>query len=112
MDVATPVGTIGIRGTTVGVRIATFGGTTRIANLENPATGETGSFTFSNFAGSAQFTPASHFLQVRSASVHPRVPPLVPSQPPHRSEARRVGTACVPPRPPRCPPPHSNNNTT
>ncbi|HEY9547940.1 MAG TPA: VWA domain-containing protein, partial [Kiloniellaceae bacterium] len=80
MDVATPVGTIGIRGTTVGVRIATFGGTTRIANLENPETGETGSFTFSNFAGSAQFTQASHFLEVRSASVDPGVPSLVPSQ--------------------------------
>jgi len=80
MDVATPVGTIGIRGTTVGVRIATFGGTTRIANLEHPETGEVGSFTFSNFGGSAQFTQANHFLQVRSASVDPGLPSLIPSQ--------------------------------
>src|SRR5690606_17280613 len=53
MDVATPAGTIGIRGTTVGVRIAAFSGTTRIANIENPETGETGRFTFSNFGGTA-----------------------------------------------------------
>src|SRR3546814_7346019 len=45
MDVATPVGTIGIRGTTVGVRIATFSGATRIVNIENPETQEVGSFT-------------------------------------------------------------------
>lgn len=80
MDVETPVGTIGIRGTTVGVRIATFGGATRIANIENPETGEIGSFTFSNFGGSAQFTQANHFLQVRSASVDPGLPSLIPSQ--------------------------------
>ena len=36
IDVETPVGTIGIRGTTVGVQIATFGGFTRISNLTNP----------------------------------------------------------------------------
>ncbi|MGF1631279.1 MAG: VWA domain-containing protein [Kiloniellaceae bacterium] len=80
MDVATPVGTIGIRGTTVGVRIATFGGATRIANIENPETGETGSFTFSNFGGFAQFTQANHFLEVRSAAVIPGMPAPASSQ--------------------------------
>lgn len=80
MDVETPVGTIGIRGTTVGVRIATFGGATRIANIENPETGEIGRFTFSNFGGSAQFTQANHFLEVRSADVIPGTPALIPSQ--------------------------------
>ena len=80
MDVETPVGTIGIRGTTVGVRIATFGGTTRIANIENPETGEIGRFTFSNFGGSAPFTQANHFLEVRSADVIPGTPALISSQ--------------------------------
>jgi len=80
MDVETPVGTIGIRGTTVGVRIATFGGATRIANIENPETGEIGSFTFSNFGGSAQFTQANHFLEVRSTDVIPGLPALTSSQ--------------------------------
>lgn len=80
MDVETPVGTIGIRGTTVGARVATFSGITRIANIENPETGEIGRFTFSNSGGAAQFTQANHFLEVRSADVLPGLPALVPSQ--------------------------------
>src|SRR3546814_7311825 len=71
MDVATPVGTIGIRGTTVGVRIATFSGATRIVNIENPETQEVGSFTFTHFGGSASFTQATAFLDIRSAEVIP-----------------------------------------
>ncbi|NIA70460.1 cadherin-like domain-containing protein [Pelagibius litoralis] len=74
MDVETPVGTIGIRGTTVGVQIATFGGSTRIANLVNPETGELGSFSFSNDAGTSTFSLANHFLSVSSANVDPGVP--------------------------------------
>ena len=80
MDVDTPVGTIGIRGTTVGVQIATLGGSTRIVNLVNPDTGETGSFIFSNGAGSAQFTQTNHFLQLSSASSLPGQPTVAPSQ--------------------------------
>src|SRR3546814_680126 len=80
MDVATPVGTIGIRGTTVGVRIATFSGATRIVNIENPETQEVGSFTFSNFGGSVRFTQANAFLEIRSADVIPGSPALISSE--------------------------------
>ncbi|WP_340117827.1 Calx-beta domain-containing protein [Pelagibius sp. 7325] len=79
MDVETPTGTIGIRGTTVGVQIATLGGSTRIVNLVNPETGEVGSFIFTNGGGSAQFTQANHFLQIRSASDLPGMPSVAPS---------------------------------
>ncbi|MFZ2103176.1 MAG: Calx-beta domain-containing protein, partial [Oricola sp.] len=79
MDVETPTGTIGIRGTTVGVQIATLGGNTRIVNLINPETGEVGSFVFTNDGGSAQFTQANHFLQIRSTSELPGMPSVAPS---------------------------------
>ncbi|WP_422368233.1 Ig-like domain-containing protein [Pelagibius sp.] len=77
MDVETPVGTIGIRGTTVGVQVSALGGATRIANLINPETGELGSFVFSNAAGDALFTLSNHFLDIRSANVDPGVPTVV-----------------------------------
>src|SRR3546814_2739227 len=71
---------IGIRGTTVGVRIATFSGATRIVNIENPETQEVGSFTFSNFGGSVRFTQANAFLEIRSADVIPGSPALISSE--------------------------------
>src|SRR3546814_4162341 len=80
MDVATPVGTIGIRGTTVGVRIATFSGATRNVNIENPETQEVGSFTFSNSGGSVRFTQVNAFLEIRSADVIPGSPALISSE--------------------------------
>jgi hypothetical protein len=80
MNVDTPAGTIGIRGTTVGVRIGTLGGVTRVVNIENPETGEVGRFTFSNFGGSTQFTQANHFLEVRSADVIPGLPATISSE--------------------------------
>lgn len=80
MQVETPVGVIGIRGTTVGVEIATFGGRTAIANLTNPDTGETGSFLFSNNAGQALFSVANHFLEIGSANVNPGVPSIASGQ--------------------------------
>src|SRR3546814_5020916 len=80
MDVATPVGTIGIRGTTVGVWIATFSGATRIVNIENPETQEVGSFTFSNFGASVRFTQANAFPELRSADVIPGSPALTSSE--------------------------------
>ncbi|WP_340119471.1 VWA domain-containing protein [Pelagibius sp. 7325] len=80
MNVDTPAGTIGIRGTTVGVRIGTLGGVTRIVNIENPETGEVGRFTFSNFGGSAQFTQANHFLEIRSADIIPGLPATLSSE--------------------------------
>ncbi|WP_299625259.1 Ig-like domain-containing protein, partial [Pelagibius sp.] len=89
IDVETPVGTIGIRGTTVGVQIATFGGRTQIANLTNPETGELGSFTFSNDVGDALFTLANHFLDVSSATVDPGVPSVASGQ----AIAREFGRA-------------------
>ena len=89
IDVETPVGTIGIRGTTVGVQIATFGGRTQIANLTNPETGEFGSFTFSNNVGDALFTLANHFLDVSSATVDPGVPSVASGQ----AIAREFGRA-------------------
>ncbi len=76
MDVETPVGTIGIRGTLVGVQIATIGGNTRIVNLINTETGESGSFFFSNFGGIAQFTEANHFLQVSNINTLPGLPTI------------------------------------
>ncbi len=76
MDVETPVGTIGIRGTLVGVQIATIGGNTRIVNLINTETGEVGSFFFSNFGGIAQFTEANHFLQVSNINTLPGLPTI------------------------------------
>jgi len=80
MNVETPAGTIGIRGTTVGVRIGTFGGVTRVVNIENPETGEVGRFTFSNFGGSTQFTQANHFLEIRSADAIPGLPATLSSE--------------------------------
>ncbi|NIA69919.1 tandem-95 repeat protein [Pelagibius litoralis] len=80
IEVETPVGTIGIRGTTVGVQVGTFGGATRIANLVNPETGELGSFVFSNSAGDALFTLSNHFLDVRSANTDPGVPTVISGQ--------------------------------
>lgn len=80
MEVETPIGVIGIRGTTVGVQIATIGGRTSIANLTNPDTGGTGSFTFSNDAGQALFSLAIHFLEVRSATTDPGVPSISSGQ--------------------------------
>jgi T5SS/PEP-CTERM-associated repeat protein len=80
IEVDTPVGTIGIRGTTVGVEIATFGGRTTIANLQNPDTGELGSFSFSNGAGEAIFSLANHFLEVRSANADPGTPRVISGQ--------------------------------
>ncbi|WP_193370324.1 FecR domain-containing protein [Pelagibius marinus] len=93
MDVETPVGTIGIRGTTVGVQIATLGGNTRIVNLVNPDTGETGSFIFSNGGGSAQFTQANHFLQVASSSSLPGSPTVASSQVINNVFGRDLGNA-------------------
>ena len=80
MEVETPVGLIGIRGTTVGVQIATFGGRTLIANIENPETGELGSFTFTNDAGSALFSQANDFLSVSSINIDPGVPATAAGQ--------------------------------
>ncbi|MEQ9607346.1 MAG: cadherin-like domain-containing protein, partial [Kiloniellaceae bacterium] len=80
LQVETPVGVIGIRGTTVGVEIATLGGRTAIANLTNPETGETGSFLFSNNAGNALFSLANHYLEIRSINADPGVPRIASSQ--------------------------------
>lgn len=93
MDVETPVGTIGIRGTTVGVQISTLGGSTRIVNLVNPDTGETGSFVFSNGGGVAQFNQANHFLQVSSASTLPGMPSVASSQTIDNVFGRDLGNA-------------------
>src|SRR3546814_20821163 len=60
MDVATPVGTIGIRRTTDGVRIATSGGTTPIPNPHNPPTGDTRRLTPPNSPGPPPPPPPPH----------------------------------------------------
>jgi len=93
MLVDTPVGTIGIRGTTVGVEIATFGGRTIIANLTNPDTGETGSFLFSNNVGDALFSLANHYLEIRSANVAPGVPSIAAAQAIFNAFGRALNTA-------------------
>jgi Ca2+-binding RTX toxin-like protein/HSP20 family molecular chaperone IbpA len=74
MEIDTPTGTIGIRGTTVGVQIATFGGRTRIVNLVDPDTGEYGTFVFSNFGGTTTFSQPNHSLQVGSINSAPGIP--------------------------------------
>ncbi len=65
MIVKTPSGTIGIRGTTVGVRIAADGNSIQITNLKNPVTGEVGRFTFENEAGETIFAAENDSLAVR-----------------------------------------------
>jgi hypothetical protein len=93
MEVETPVGTIGIRGTTVGTQIATFGGRTTIANLEHPETGEIGSFTFSNGAGEAIFSEGNHFLQVTSANQPPGTPSVISGTQIAQTFGRALNTA-------------------
>ena len=93
IQVDTPVGSIGIRGTTVGVEISTIGGRTTIANLVNPDTGELGSFTFSNDAGQALFTLANHYLEIRSANADPGVPSVISGQDIANAFGRALNTA-------------------
>lgn len=65
MIVKTPSGSIGIRGTTVGVVIDAASGLVRITNLKNPITGEIGQFSFVNDGGETVFGAENDSLEVR-----------------------------------------------
>ena len=68
IEVNTPVGTIGIRGTTVGVKVEAVNGATKIANLAHPVTNEVGQFEFTNEAGTVFFQQLYAVLDVLSAT--------------------------------------------